>query len=303
MKKILLTVVSLVMVIALFASCNSDKSSDTAYKNENYTGAIAEDSKEYISDSIDAGGLNENTSASISLTTDRKIIKTANMTVETKQFDEFIKNIEDFVDGKKGYIESKEITGSSDSSADRSGTMIVRIPQEQLQAFMQTVSENSTVTYENIEASDVTESYNDAERQIEALETEQKRLLELVETADSLSDILEIEARLTKIRYELDAYEGQIRDYDSRIAYSTVRLGIYEVDRETVTKKDSFGTKVSEGFLQSLDNIGDGFIGFAIGFLSFTPYLLLIAAIGIVVFVIIKAAIKRAKKGSSPDKK
>ena len=158
---------------------------------------------------------------------------------------------------------------------------------------MKKIGENATVTYEIIIANDVTDSYNDSQRQIEVLETEQERLLELLKKAESLDDILEIEARLTKIRYELSSYEQQLEEYDNSVSYSALSLNVSEVERETVAKTDSFFTRVGDGFMSSLASIGNGFTTLAIGFLSIIPYLILIAVILLAAYFIVKAIIKR----------
>ncbi|MBQ5889853.1 MAG: DUF4349 domain-containing protein, partial [Clostridia bacterium] len=227
-----------------------------------------------------------------SQTTDRKIIKTANMSAETKNFDEILSIVENYLSEKGGYIEDKEMNNSSDFSG-RKCRLIIRIPETELDGLMKKIGENATVTYENIRANDVTDSYNDNERQIKVLETEQERLLELLKKAESLDDILEIESRLTIIRYELSTYEQRIEDYDDSVSYSTLSLNVNEVERETVAKDDSFFTKVSEGFMTSISDIGNGFTTLAVGFLSITPYLVLIAVISLVAYFVVKAIIKR----------
>ena len=227
-----------------------------------------------------------------SQTTDRKIIKTANMSAETKNFDEFLSIVEGFLSEKGGYIENKETNNNTDFSG-RKCYLTIRIPETELDGLMKKIGENATVTYENIRANDVTDSYNDNERQIKVLETEQERLLELLKKAESLDDILEIESRLTQIRYELSSYEQQIEEYDDSVSYSTLSLNVSEVERETVAKDDSFFTKVSEGFMTSISDIGHGFTDIAVGFLSITPYLALIAVILLVAYFVIKAIIKR----------
>ena len=227
-----------------------------------------------------------------SQTTDRKIIKTANMSAETKNFDEFLSIVEGFLSEKGGYIENKETNNNTDFSG-RKCYLTIRIPETELDGLMKKIGENATVTYENIRANDVTDSYNDNERQIKVLETEQERLLELLKKAESLDDILEIESRLTQIRYELSSYEQQIEEYDDSVSYSTLSLNVSEVERETVAKDDSFFTKVSEGFMTSISDIGHGFTDIAVGFLSITPYLVLIAIVLLVAYFVIKAIIKR----------
>lgn len=227
-----------------------------------------------------------------SQTTDRKIIKTANMSAETKNFDKFLSMVENYLSQKGGYIQNKETNNNVDFGG-RKCYLIIRIPSSELDGLMKKIGENATVTYEIIIANDVTDSYNDSQRQIEVLETEQERLLELLKKAESLDDILEIEARLTKIRYELSSYEQQLEEYDNSVSYSAISLNVSEVERETVAKTDSFLTRVSDGFMSSLASIGNGFITLAIGFLSIIPYLLLVAVILLVAYFIVKAIIKR----------
>ena len=227
-----------------------------------------------------------------SQTTDRKIIKTANMSAETKNFDEFLSTVENYLREKGGYIENKETNNNADF-AGRKCYLTIRIPEAELDGLMKKIGENATVTYENISANDVTDSYNDSQRQIEVLETEQQRLLELLKKAESLDDILEIESRLTKIRYELSSYEQQIEEYDDSVSYSALSLNVSEVERETVAKTDSFFTRVSEGFMTSISDIGNGFTTLAVGFLSITPYLVLIAVILLIAYFVVKAIIKR----------
>ena len=227
-----------------------------------------------------------------SQTTDRKIIKTANMSAETKNFDEILSIVENYLSEKGGYIENKETNNNVDFGG-RKCYLIIRIPEAELDGLMKKIGENATVTYEIIIANDVTDSYNDSQRQIEVIETEQERLLELLKKAESLDDILEIEARLTKIRYELSSYEQQLEEYDNSVSYSAISLNISEVERETVAKTDSFFTKVSEGFMTSISDIGNGFADIAVGFLSIIPYLVLISVILLVACFVVKAIIKR----------
>ena len=305
-KRIINTLPILVAVIAVtfIAGAVGSSKRDTILKEEtnnnrddyyNYSSSIKEEvAFDAIFDMESDEGFKGNDSFTTdqSQTTDRKIIKTANMSAETKNFDEILSIVENYLSEKGGYIENKEMNNSSDFSG-RKCRLIIRIPETELDGLMKKIGENATVTYENIRANDVTDSYNDNERQIKVLETEQERLLELLKKAESLDDILEIESRLTIIRYELSTYEQRIEDYDDSVSYSTLSLNVNEVERETVAKDDSFFTKVSEGFMTSISDIGNGFTTLAVGFLSITPYLVLIAVISLVAYFVVKAIIKR----------
>ena len=55
---------------------------------------------------------------------------------------------------------------------------------------------------------DVTLQYVDLESHKKMLEEEQKRLLELMEKAETMEDIITIESRLTEVRYQLESMEA-----------------------------------------------------------------------------------------------
>lgn len=305
-RRIINTLPILVTVIAVtfIAGAVGNSKRDTTLKEEadsnrgdyyNYSSSIKEEvAFDAIFDMDSDEGFKGTGSVTTdqSQTSDRKIIKTANMSAETKNFDEFLSIVEGYLSEKGGYIENKETNNNTDFSG-RKCYLTIRIPEAELDGLMKKIGENATVTYENIRANDVTDSYNDNERQIKVLETEQERLLELLKKAESLDDILEIESRLTIIRYELSTYEQQIEEYDDSVSYSNLSLNVSEVERETVAKDDSFFTKVSEGFMTSISDIGHGFTDIAVGFLSITPYLVLIAVILLVAYFVVKAIIKR----------
>lgn len=305
-RRIINTLPILVAVIAatFIAGAVGNSKRDTALKEEagsnrgdyyNYSSSIKEEvafDAIFDMDSDEGFKGTESVTTDQSQTTDRKIIKTANMSAETKNFDEFLSIVEGYLSEKGGYIENKETNNNTDFSG-RKCYLTIRIPEAELDGLMKKIGENATVTYENIRANDVTDSYNDSERQIEVLETEQQRLLELLKKAESLDDILEIESRLTQIRYELSSYEQQIEEYDDSVSYSTLSLNVSEVERETVAKDDSFFTKVSEGFMTSISDIENGFTDIAVGFLSITPYLALIAVILLAAYFIVKTVIKK----------
>lgn len=298
MKKVLLVIMTILTAMTLLVSCA--KSGNSMSKGDADNGYSGSTDYGYTADTVEESTASPSVTSDNTLTDDRKIIKNAEMTVQTKQFDKFISSLESALSASGGYTESKQIDGSYDSADGRDAYITIRIPADKLDGFMHTVSETGTVVYENTSAQDVTSSYNDIERHIESLKTEQTRLLELLKKAESLSDILDIESRLTDIRYQLDSYEQKLNTYDDRISYSTLTLTVYEVERETVTDEDGFGTQVAEGFMQSLTAIGKGFRAFAIGFLSASPFLILLAVIAVIVLVIVKICIKKSKSKQAP---
>ena len=128
----------------------------------------------------------------------RKLIKNVNLNVETEQFDVLLPNLQKRVTALGGYIEDMSSYSRNDNySADFQGTkylryasMTVRMPKENLDAFLEEVGEQTNVVSRSESVTDVTLQYVDLESHKKALTTEQDRLLELMEQAQTVEDII-----------------------------------------------------------------------------------------------------------------
>lgn len=234
-----------------------------------------------------------------SVAANRKLIKNVNMTVETEEFDSLTQKIVDKVESLGGYIESAYVNGTSITSSydsSRNASYTARIPADKLDGFVTEVSKISNVLNKSENVEDVTLSYVDLESKKETLEIEQERLTKLLEQADSIETIVALESRLTEIRYQLESMESQLRTYDNLVDYATVYLDIQEVERETPVAPQSALEKMSDGFVNSIYNIGKGFKNFVIGFVIVLPYLVVWALIILIIIAIVKAIINGSRK-------
>lgn len=223
--------------------------------------------------------------------TSQKLIKTVSMSMETKEFDTLLENIRSKVEELGGYIESSEISGSSYYSfqGNRYAWMTLRIPADKLDGFVTIVSELGNVTNKNESVQDITLQYVDVESHKKALETEQARLLELLEKAESMEDIIAIESRLSEVRYELQSYGSTLRTYDNQVNYSTVSISINEVERVTpVIEERTFFEEIRYRMSDNLYDIGQGMRNFAIWFISSLPYLAIWAVVIIVLVLLVR---------------
>lgn len=209
-------------------------------------------------------------------TSSQKLIKKVDMSLETKEFDTLLENIRQKVEEVGGYIEYSDISGNSyySMNSNRNAWLTLRIPADKLDGFVTVVSELGNVTNKNESVEDITLRYVDVESHKKALETEQSRLMELLEKAESMEDIIAIESRLSQVRYELQSYESTLRTYDNQVSYSTVALNIYEVERILeVPEEKSFLDEVRYRLSDNLYSIGRDLRSFAIWLLSSLPYL------------------------------
>lgn len=237
------------------------------------------------------------------ISVEQKIIWTVDMEVETLEFDSFLSNLEQEVQRFGGYLESSSVSGSSiQYTSNRYGTVTVRIPSAQLDAFLDQVGKIGTVTYTNKSSEDITLDYVDVESRIEALEVEQERLLALLESAQDLESVIQLESRLSEVRYQLENYRSTQNRYDSLIDYSTVSLSIQEVQRVTTVHDQSVGQRIAAGWSDTLYRLKNGCVDFFVWFVVNLPYLLIWAVLaGVVVWLCLRHRKKRRKKALLPD--
>lgn len=237
-------------------------------------------------DSADYG----NDAGNTALLEGRKLIKTVELEMETREFGETMSALETQIQELGGYVESMDTyNGSSYSgySSNRSAHLTVRIPGEKLDVFLKTAADAGNIVrrYDNVE--DVTLSYVDMESRRNTLRTEQSRLLEFLDRAENIEEIITIEQRLSEVRYQLESMESQLRTIDNLVDYSTVEISISEVKELTPAEEPTVWERISEGFGESLLAIGHGTLEFGIWFLVHIPYLVvwgvMIAAVALVI--------------------
>ena len=228
----------------------------------------------------------------------RKIIRNANIGYETKEYDDFIAKLTQCIAVHNGYVESSESSGNGlYSSRSRNAYLVARIPADEYDNFMTDAGTLGTQTYKSENSNDVTMNYVDTESHIRALQSEYDALLEILDKAKSLDDVLALQSRISEVNYQMDSYKSQIRKYDDLIAYCTVRISVSEVIRETkVEKTMTFGERISSGLSDTFYDIGVGASDFAVWFVTNLPYLIIWVIVIAAVVLIIRAIVKKSKK-------
>ena len=214
----------------------------------------------------------------------QKLVKKANVDLETKDSDKLTKEIAAQVNSLGGYTSSLTQNKYDDYVSVETK---VQVPAEKLDEFLAFLEKSATVTSKSIVTNDITDSYTDTESQIKAYETEEKALLDILAKCDTVEDTINVQNRLAQLRAELEALRAQKKSYDLEISYSEVSIVIGEVDRVKKVST-SFGSQVSEKFSESIYNIGRFFRELGVFILGASPYLLIAAAVIAVVVVIIK---------------
>lgn len=294
LKKYISLILALVLVLGLFSGCGSS--------SPNY--AVMEEAAAEAPAQM-AGGTNDTlTSASANgssaVPENRKWIITVYMSAETEDLDAMTAALDERITEMNGYVEDQHIyNGSAYSSRRyRSASLTIRVPAEDVDNFTQQVSGIANVVSQEKSLEDVTLSYVDTESRMNALQTEETRLLEFMEQAETMADLLEIEQRLTDVRYELERVTSQLRTYDNQINYATIHLDISEVQEYTPVEDPTLWERISSGFSGSLEGLWESLQDLLVGIVVATPFLLVYGGIALVILLLIL----RLRKGKKQPK-
>ena len=246
-------------------------------------------SKEETTTDADGSALPEN----------RKLIQTVRMNVETEDLDAVLAQLDSRIAELGGYIENSYVQNGSAYSGRRyrRASITIRIPAKDLASFIDKVSAISNIVSSEKTVEDVTLNYIATESRMKALQTEETRLLELLAKAETLDYLLTVERRLTEVRTELEQVTSALRVFDNQVDYATIHLEVNEVTEFTETvEPETVWQRIGAGFKESLKGVGSFLEDLFVFLVVSVPYLVLIAVIPLVIFLIIRGNIRKKRK-------
>ncbi len=240
-----------------------------------------------------------------------KIIYSADATVETTEFEQTLEKLQALVQQVGGFIESSSINGSNYYSqargyaGNRSANYTVRIPSARFSELMGSLSTLGNVPYTYTYTENITARYYDVQARLTAYQTQEQRLLEMMEKAETVSDIIVIEDRLTELRYQIESLQSTLNNWDRQVSYSTVNVSVNEVTVFTPEAKLSYGQRLGLAVRNGLKSTGEFFSEFLLWFVEALPALIILAVLIVVVVAIIRksARKRRAKKAAEKETK
>lgn len=293
MKKLFVLLLSAAL---LLTGCGS-KSASTGY-------AISETAA--ANDQLFEGSsIDTNLGESQSLPQGQKFIITMDIQAEAEDLDAALSAVTEKAGALGGYIEDQsQYNGSLYSGRRyRSANLTVRVPAEKLEEFTAAVENAGNVVSSSRSTEDVTLEYVDTESRITALKTEQARLLELMDEAQTMSDLLEIESRLTDVRGELEQYTSRLKVLENQVDYATVNLDLTEVTEYTPVAEKTRLQKIRDGFVDSIRGVWNGILDFISFVIIDLPYLVVFGLVLWAVIALLRRIRRKRKKAKADNPK
>lgn len=301
-RKISLIVSLLLVTVLLFSGCAaSSKYSSMEGMAADMAAPEAEAPKEEIGWGEEEMAMADSAAGAEQNYGGHKVIKTAYMDIQTKNFDEDLGHIKEKVAELGGYVASSSIRGTKPQEYGdhgRSAEISLRVPQEKLETFMEDARGLAEVTYEDLGTDDITYEYFDTQSRLEIYQTQYDRLLKLLREAEEMEDIITLENELTRVTYEIEALTSTLKNWDDLVSFSTITVTL--IERNSLLPisggKDSMGTRMGEGFMDTLSGMAVFFEDFLVWIVSALPVLVLLILIAVIIVLIVKGSVKRSRK-------
>ena len=316
MKKSLSLLLAFLMTLSLCACGAGSKSASYEYASEApaaiYMSADTAAEADYGGFSAAEGANTAGEPGSDAPETDpSKIIYSASATVETTDFDGSIAKLLALVEENKGWIESSSMNGANyrsiarGSSYNRSASYTLRIPSDKFELLMGSLSQIGNVPYSHTYTENVTSQYYDTQARLTAYQTQETRLLEMMEKAETVSDVIAIEEKLTELRYQIESLQSALKNWDRQVSYSTIDLEVMEVSEYTPEPQQSYGQELWQALTGAFKDLGQFFKDLLVFLVSAIPTILVLTALFFIFRPLFRklAARRREKKAQRQQAK
>ncbi len=302
MKKAFTAALVLVLVITLMAGCGTrQNSSASSYgestPSESGFNAGAQSDQALPEEEKEASAPE---SADVTSADNQKITYSGSVVIETTDYDAAVSDIKALISGydclvgaSDEYNDDQSWRDDTVDSSARTCSWTILVPSERFSDMMDSIGTiHGHVRSKRQDSDNLTRQYHDTESRIAALKVQEQRLLSFMEEADNVSDLLEIEDRLSEVRYELETLQNQNNSIDFQVQYATLQISLEEVADYDSTGL-SFGQRVSHAFSDSGSSFTHAVQGLIILLILLLPYLVIA---GVVVLVLFATRNRRARR-------
>ena len=221
------------------------------------------------------------------------IIRTAQLAVVTKDFEKARENVESILRRHRGYLADLKVGGSTGSGRSLTGTL--RVPADQLDAAIGELESLGRVETESQTGQDVTSQYVDLEARLTNSRHTEERLIDLLRNrTGKLSDVLEVEQEISRVRGEIEQIEAERKTMANQVTFATVNLTMsedYKAQLQVVPPSTS--TRLRNAAVEGYRSVVDGALSMVLFVLTTGPSLLLW---GILLFLPARVAWKKLRR-------
>ena len=161
----------------------------------------------------------------------RKLIRNATVELEIVNFDDAVQKITTFATEERGYVATTD--SQKQANGKLRGKVTVKVLPENLDDFLQKVRGLGELKNQTLGTEDVTKAYFDTDARLKNARAMEQRLIDMLKTkTGKVSDLLQVEKELGRVREDIEKMQGELKYWDSQVQFATVTISLAEKDME-----------------------------------------------------------------------
>ena len=161
----------------------------------------------------------------------RKLIRNASVELEIVSFDDAVQKITAFAKEERGYVATTD--SQKQANGKLRGEIVVKVLPENLDRFLQRIRGLGELKNQTFGTEDVTKAYFDTDARLKNARVMEQRLIDMLKTkTGKVSDLLQVEKELGRVREEIEKMQGELKYWDSQVQFATVTISLVEKDME-----------------------------------------------------------------------
>src|SRR5438105_7753544 len=161
----------------------------------------------------------------------RKLIRNATVDMEIVSFNDALQKITAFANEDRGYIATTR--SEKQANGKLKGEIVVKVAPENLDRFLQKVRGLGELKNQSLGTEDVTKAYFDTDSRLKNARVMEQRLIDILKTkTGKVSDLLQVEKELGRVREDIEKMQGALKYMDAMVQFATVTISVAEKDLE-----------------------------------------------------------------------
>jgi hypothetical protein len=202
-----------------------------------------------------------------------KIIKTAEYRFQVKDINLSTKKVQDAVAEYASYISGMNMTVNG---YQKNNQISIRVPNSNFNKLLNTIGQEAEfVDYKKINTEDISEEYVDIETRLKTKKEVKERYVDMLRnSAKSMEQVFHAEEKIRQLQEEIEAKEGRLRFLKDKVAFSTIKLEIYQVvDLEAMAAAQEHG--FSDDFKDNFINGWSAIMSIVLAMVNIWPIILI----------------------------
>ncbi len=159
----------------------------------------------------------------------RKLIRNAQLDLQVASYEAAVQRLTTMATEEHGFVATQN--SSKLPNGKLQGTVVVKVAPENLDRFLQKARGLGELKNQTLGTDDVTKAYFDTDARLRNAKRMEERLLEMLQkNTGKVSDLLQVEKELARVREQIEQMQGELKYYDALVQYATVTITLAEKD-------------------------------------------------------------------------